>query len=1273
MANTDPVEFVLLDTDFTTKLAILPAKGGNFYVELNEPGSGKLEIPKDSNAHSLVTEGMFVQVNYRGSPRGGFFVDNIKPVDADSNEGEGQQVELSGRGMLAILEDAVVWNDNTGNTSRQFTGTQAGILIQLIDEAAARGGLTNVTYDFSDTVDSESNSWTDNEDISIPVNTTYLDILRQFVKNGIDFDMILETNGTFTLQAFKNGLGSDVSSTIAFRVGENITKAAEMNLGTKIKNVFQVKYRDGFVVVSDPTSISNYRRRETGLNIENAQSASSATTYASAQLANEKDPQVSIPISVYDGVGASVFLDYSKGDTVRIDRFGVSESQRIKGLQLAFDETGFAHIDITLNSTFVELDIDMRRDLDWLMNQWNTARDADLLETSYWAAIGDPNVTYANTGMIQVGSKLYMVSSNYLLIYDILNGGWSRIDLSGYGARVLVHIGGIIYIGGFHKVQTYEIATGTVTDIADVTSSGNPALEQVSSMVAIGTNIYMAGLYDAIGTLSTANVVEYDTLTDTWTDLGEVSGNVTATLMTDGTNLFLGNVNTVRKWDTSSWSTVGTYPSGASSILTMAMYGDNILAGGAVTNGMYEWNGLTWEIFGGGLNGSVVDIKVYLTDVYATGYFTDRGSYIAKYSGGAWWELESGLDDNGTDLLLYESDSGVTVYVAGTFTTAGGKDAQGIAAYFTAFSALADYLETAGSNSFDMAAAIHNAIAKTALVAADEVGFWDSVSTRLRKITWANVLLTIKAYTDTLYVALTGDQTVAGVKTFSSDPIIPDEAYDATDWNGSLEPPTKNAVRDKIESMGGGGTPAGSDTEIQYNNAGAFGANSKFVRDSNNGIIIGETPTPTTVANGLYQSGDISTPHFIESFGTGVASFLSFIRGRGTKASPTAVQADDVLGRVRGRGFDGAGSIGDTSAEIRMLASENHSGSAHGTKFDILVTPNGSTTLTSALTIAQNGVATFVADPIIPDEAYGSGWNGVLEPPTKNAVYDKIETVVSGWLEVTETWTLRTQAYTNDPAAGNNIVLNMTNTLGFYIGQQVNVSSSAGNENAIVTAVVANTSITVNTLALNHTTTTPLVIALNGFTLSGDYSTDKNYAKDVKVRYKDGGSNEYGVIGRNVHSSGTTYINLIANTDYTFSSSSITETYVSFIQDPEGFPHWFNYAVHYSAGGSMTFTTVTTELAQWNAMGLGLFFEHRANGTTGGSGDPSIYATLPIPPAEAVNGLFVVTVADTVGDVGRGVINVASTTPRVQYSKIANANWGIGASRIVIGEGFYRY
>lgn len=45
-----------------------------------------------------------------------------------------------------------------------------------------------------------------------------------------------------------------------------------------------------------------------------------------------------------------------------------------------------------------------------------------------------------------------------------------------------------------------------------------------------------------------------------------------------------------------------------------------------------------------------------------------------------------------------------------------------------------------------------------------------------------------------------GGVTTAGA-TFSGDILVPDEAYDATAWNASLEVPTKNAVRDKIESI----------------------------------------------------------------------------------------------------------------------------------------------------------------------------------------------------------------------------------------------------------------------------------------------------------------------------------------------------------------------------------------------------------------------------------------------------------------------------------------
>jgi hypothetical protein len=44
-----------------------------------------------------------------------------------------------------------------------------------------------------------------------------------------------------------------------------------------------------------------------------------------------------------------------------------------------------------------------------------------------------------------------------------------------------------------------------------------------------------------------------------------------------------------------------------------------------------------------------------------------------------------------------------------------------------------------------------------------------------------------------------------GTSKFDGVVTVPDDAYDATTWNGNLEVPTKNAIRDKIESMSAAG------------------------------------------------------------------------------------------------------------------------------------------------------------------------------------------------------------------------------------------------------------------------------------------------------------------------------------------------------------------------------------------------------------------------------------------------------------------------------------
>jgi hypothetical protein len=163
-----------------------------------------------------------------------------------------------------------------------------------------------------------------------------------------------------------------------------------------------------------------------------------------------------------------------------------------------------------------------------------------------------------------------------------------------------------------------------------------------------------------------------------------------------------------------------------------------------------------------------------------------------------------------------------------------------------------------------------------------------------------------------------------------------------------------------------------------------------------------------------------------------------------------------------------------------------------------------------------------------------------------------------GWIEDTNTWTFknRTQAYTNDPVAGTGIVLNMTNTADFVIGSDVTVSSSAGSEDTIITNVVANTSITVNQLTLNHTTTSPLVTLKDCFTINADvtsYIRKGTFLKFTQSTVK------YGVVYTSVFNSGLTTIVLIPNTDYPLTNTAISSTYYSNITYPDGWPVWFNY------------------------------------------------------------------------------------------------------------------
>lgn len=393
-----------------------------------------------------------------------------------------------------------------------------------------------------------------------------------------------------------------------------------------------------------------------------------------------------------------------------------------------------------------------------------------------------------------------------------------------------------------------------------------------------------------------------------------------------------------------------------------------------------------------------------------------------------------------------------------------------------------DIIDLRFGRSLNIASAIHAAPTDTAPEDADEFGFWDSVTGLLNRITWANIKATLKTYFDTLYVALTGDQTIAGIKTFSSDPIIPDEAYDATAWNGSLEPPTKNAVRDKIESMGSGGGTWGSIT----------------------GTLASQIDLQTAL------DAKEATANKVTSMTGNTTSNTVFLTAKAV--------------------YDWA---------VGLFSQIGHSHSAPDASA-VTYTPADATDWNSS------------SDP-------GNVDNALDQLADRTKTLEGSSGSGDGWTANVNTWTPynRTQAYTNDPAAGQSITLNMTNTADFVVGSNVLVSSSAGSEHTRVRSIVANTSITVNQLLLNHTTSSPLVTLLDTFKVNADVTAF--IKKGTFLKYTQSSTVLYGTVYTATWDGSNTVITLINNTDYTFSTSTVSDVYYSNIVYPNGFPVWFNY------------------------------------------------------------------------------------------------------------------
>ncbi len=246
-----------------------------------------------------------------------------------------------------------------------------------------------------------------------------------------------------------------------------------------------------------------------------------------------------------------------------------------------------------------------------------------------------------------------------------------------------------------------------------------------------GPALYASGFFTSAGGVAASRIARWDGTS--WSTLGSgANSHVLALAVFDdqsggGPALYAGGAftsaggvaaNYIARWNGMSWSALG---SGTTccvvSALTVfddgggpALYvgGDFSSAGGVAANNIARWDGATWSPLGRGTGQNdpypfegVADLNVFDDGsgsgpaLYAGGAFTSAGgiaaSRIARWDGVSWSALGSGMNDGVFALAVFDDGSGAgpALYAGGSFTSAGGADADSIARWDgTSWSAL---------------------------------------------------------------------------------------------------------------------------------------------------------------------------------------------------------------------------------------------------------------------------------------------------------------------------------------------------------------------------------------------------------------------------------------------------------------------------------------------------------------------------------------------------------------------------------------------------------
>jgi hypothetical protein len=182
----------------------------------------------------------------------------------------------------------------------------------------------------------------------------------------------------------------------------------------------------------------------------------------------------------------------------------------------------------------------------------------------------------------------------------------------------------------------------------------------------------------------------------------------------------------------------------------------------------------------------------------------------------------------------------------------------------------------------------------------------------------------------------------------------------------------------------------------------------------------------------------------------------------------------------------------------------------------------------------------------------------------------------------------------------------------------------------------------------------------------GDLST--KYRKGAKVKYNDPAL-EFGAIGSVSVTGSNTFVNLIPNTNYLMASAFISGRYISYIENPEEYPGWFDFDAN-----PQGFSAVPSSPSyQWFVVGETLFINY-SEPNNGTSNATTFTASLPINSPAALSVPCGVLVDNGTLLTTAGRFNVAAGGATINFrTNMGNGAWTAANGKRATVEFFYAF